>query len=104
MTPFLMGPAFVMKMLHGSTQAADAYRSSKVEAIDLSKKARDCGFVTLAYGFSVFFLCIAIAPMTCLGVWLGLPVMTGTLPWYEARDLLWSYYTNTWISFLNCAH
>ena len=63
--------------------------------------ARDCGLITMTYGFSLFFLIIAIAPSFCLGVWLTLPVLSGSLPWYEARNLIWSYYLGNWQSFLD---
>jgi hypothetical protein len=44
----------------------------------------DSGFVTLMYGFGVFFLCICIAPATCFGVWLQWPVWFRLLPLDQA--------------------
>lgn len=49
---------------------------------------KDAGFVAMVYGFGVFFLCIALAPSTCFGVWVALPVWCGTLPLDQAADLV----------------
>ena len=82
-----------------------SYRTNQLGEIDLSNPTRGCtdedaGFVTMAFGFSVFFLCIAVAPPTCLGVWISLPVITGTLHWHEARDFLLIYYIALWDQFV----
>ena len=73
------------------------YRKKTVGDVDIG---RDAGFVVLSYGFSIFFLCIALAPPTCLGCWIGVSVITGSLPLGQAWGLLIAYYQSTWASFL----
>ena len=65
----------------------DEHRNDAVGELDVG--GRDAGFVTLIYGFSVFFLCICIAPPTCFGVWIQWPVWMGTLPLDQACWLVW---------------
>jgi hypothetical protein len=81
--PRIMGPEW-LKIRN------DEFRKEKMGGIDVG--AQDPGFVTMVYGFSVFFLCMAITPPLCLGVWIAIPVVTGSVPWHEARDLLLHYY------------
>ena len=52
----------------------------------------DAGFVSMMYGFGVFFLCTAVAPATCFGVWVGLPVWWSSLPLEQAVDLVGMYW------------
>lgn len=92
--PLLMGPSCIID---------EAARTKELGVVDMGE--RDSGFVTMAYGFSVFFLCIIIAPMSCLGVWLSLPVISGTLPLDDAWGLLLSYYVNagnTFFRYVDC--
>ena len=63
----------------------------------------DANFINMAYGFSVFFVCIAVAPATCYGVWIGLPVILGTLPYSEAEVLIQLYYEELWDLFVSFA-
>eukprot|EP00966_Prymnesium_polylepis_P094632 2190474-Prymnesium_polylepis.1 len=50
----------------------------------------------MTYGFGVFFLCIAIGPVTCYGAWIALPVATGSLEFEQAWLLMSMQYQNWW--------
>lgn len=80
----------------------DAYRERVVGDMD-QMGGGDANFINMAYGFSVFFVCIAVAPATCYGVWIGLPVILGTLPYSEAEVLIQLYYEELWDLFVSFA-
>ena len=73
------------------------YRESEVGQVDVG--GGDAGFVNMLYGFSVFFVCIALAPATCYGVLIGVPVLLGSLPRSEAIVLVRLYYEDWWAAF-----
>ena len=73
------------------------YRESEVGQVDVG--GGDAGFVNMIYGFSVFFVCIALAPATCYGVLIGVPVLLGSLPFCEAVVLVRLYYEDWWAVF-----
>jgi len=52
----------------------------------------DADFVTMVYGFGTFFVIIALAPATCYGIWISVPVFGGSLTYAEAFDLVLMYW------------
>jgi hypothetical protein len=68
-----------------------AYRKKIVGDLD-SMGGGDAGFVNVLSGFTIFPTCIALAPATCYGVWIILPVVMGSLPISEAVVLVQLYY------------
>lgn len=72
-------------------QLDGAYREKIVGDWD-SMGGGDAGFFNMAYGFTIFFTCIALAPATCYAVWTILPVIMGSLPFSEAIVLVQLYY------------
>ena len=45
-----------------------------------------------ATGLNLFWLCIAVAPVLCYGLWTFIPFMTGVLDFLESVDLIRSFY------------
>ena len=74
---------------------SDKYRKEEVGDVD-DMGGGDADFVNMVYGFSVFFCCIALAPATCYGVWISVPVVFGSLPLSEAKTLILLYYEDLW--------
>ena len=48
----------------------------------------DAGFLTLAYGLNLFWLCMVVAPVTCYGTWAWVPFLSGACSFGEALSLL----------------
>jgi len=74
------------------------YRKDTFKGVDIG--GNDAGFLSMAHGFGVFFLCVAFAPSTCFGVWVALPCFSGTLPLEQAVDLVGMYWWDLLESFL----
>ena len=63
-----------------------AYRLEHFGQLDVG--GRDAGFLTLVFGFNVFWLSMVAAPLCCYGVWIGLPVVLGALPLSDALAIM----------------
>ena len=80
----IIGYGRVQKSLFGLPNPLYSEEQYILDVKDLDVGGGDSGFVTLMYGFAVFFLCICLAPATCFGVWIQWPVFFGTLPTEQA--------------------
>ena len=56
----------------------------------------DAGFLTLAYGLQVFALALALAPVTCYGVWLVVGFYGGTTTLAEIMNIVAISYSAGW--------
>ena len=56
----------------------------------------DAGFLTLAYGLQVFALALALAPVTCYGVWLAVGFYGGTTTLAEMMNIIAISYSSGW--------
>ena len=63
MSYYLKGFRVRAIMQYPRLELSAEYRKEAIGEADLG--GADPGFVTMVYGFSVFFLCIALAPATC---------------------------------------
>ena len=75
-------------MMYGYATCSALWSSSPVQDLLLARR------------FGVFFLCIALAPSTCFGAWVALPVWWGTLPLDQAADLVSMYWWDLLMDFL----